>query len=102
MLVSIEVDDAVRAGDKGVIWIVNDLYKGYSDVKLIYWLEDGNGNRLNQRQTTMNVEPDSVINTGYTFEFKGCPAGKYTVHAEVLTKEGNLLSKNQEEIIVTK
>ncbi|WXG40176.1 MAG: glycoside hydrolase family 2 TIM barrel-domain containing protein [Candidatus Freyarchaeum deiterrae] len=102
VLVSIEVEDVVRAGDKGVIWIVNDMYKGYSDVTLIYWLEDENGNKLNQKQTTVNIVPDSVIKTGCIFEFKGYPAGKYTAHAEILTNEGKLLSKNQEEIAVTK
>jgi beta-mannosidase len=102
VLVSIEVNETVRERDKGTIWIVNDLYEEYSDVTLIYWLEDERGKKLNQKQATMNIEPDSVIKTNCIFEFKDCPQGKYVVHAEILTKEGKLLSKNQEEIVVTK
>ncbi|MEM2144169.1 MAG: glycoside hydrolase family 2 TIM barrel-domain containing protein [Candidatus Jordarchaeaceae archaeon] len=102
ILVSIELDDVVKANDKGVIWIVNDLHEAYSEATLIYWLEDEKGNKLNQKKATVNIEPDSVLKTKYLFEFKGIQPGKYTTHAEILTKEGVPLSKNQEEVILAK
>lgn len=102
VLVSIEIDEIIKSGDKGVIWIINDLHKHYSEARLIYWLEDETGFKLNQREATVYIEPDSLMKTGYAFDFKGCPPGKYVVNAELLTKEGNLLSKNYEEIEIVK
>ncbi|MEM3586214.1 MAG: glycoside hydrolase family 2 TIM barrel-domain containing protein [Candidatus Jordarchaeaceae archaeon] len=102
ILVSIEVDEVVKTTDKGAIWIVNDLYESYTDAKLIYWLEDERGNKLNQKQATVNIEPDSVLKTKYMFEFKSNLPGKYIANAEIISKEGKLLSKNQEEIVLTR
>ncbi len=102
VLVSIEVDDVVKSSDKGTIWTINDLPKNYSEVRLIYWLEDVNRNKLSQKEVIITIEPDSVTKTDYAFEFKGCPPGKYLVSAELITKEGESLSKNHEEIEVVK
>lgn len=102
VLVSIEVNDVVKPSDKGNIWIINDLHRSYSNVQLIYWLEDENRRRFNEKQATLNIEPDSVSRTHQVFEFKSCPQGKIWAKAEILTKEGKLLSKNQEEILVKK
>lgn len=100
ILVSIEVDDVVKTNDRGVIWIVNDLHKNYSNASLIFWLEDEDGNMLNRKQVIVNIESDSVVKTSYAFEFKDCSPGKYLVNAEILTPEGELLSKNHEEVEV--
>lgn len=102
VLVSIEIGDSVKPNNKGFIWIVNDLRKSYSEARLVYRLEDEAGNTLYQRQATVNVPSDSVVKTEYAFDFTDCPPEKYLLHAELFTKEGELISKNQEETVLVK
>ena len=102
VLVSIEIGDPVKPNNKGFIWIVNDLRKSYSEARLVYRLKDEAGNTLYQRQATVNVPSDSVVKTEYAFDFSDCPPGKYLLHAELFTKEGELISKNQEETELVK
>ena len=80
----------------GNIWVVNDLYKEFTDCKIKLEIKDDNGNVLSKKEFNVaKIEQNSAKNF-FPIEEKVLKdaAQKFYVNLELTNKKGEIISKN--------